>query len=171
MHQSCQTRMSITLSDAEPLRVVPQAGVKGSWGGILKGALFLLVWSCGQPDCLAAASKDLGCVERMKIPGYSFIARRSPKGGTVRAVVTVGSAGKAGSIDFGTSDANLAEEVRGYLSSETKYSEGCEGKTVELLFTFRLEGEAEWTPPVFFEFRPPNHFIIKSRPRKPEYSR
>jgi hypothetical protein len=110
---------------------------------------------------------DLGCIKEMSVPYYSHVARRSTKGGTVRAVVTIGPSGKAAKIDTDTADPNLAEEVRIFLSEATTYNEGCADKQVELVFTFRLEGDAEWTPPVFVKFAPPNHFIIISRPKKP----
>ena len=83
------------------------------------------------------------------------------------ASVLLGKDGRAARIDTITSDSNLGEEVRFYLSHGTTYSPDCEGKTIDLKFTFELEGEPEWDPPVFVKFRPPNHFIITSRPRKP----
>jgi hypothetical protein len=101
------------------------------------------------------------------VPGYTHVARRSEKGGDVRAVVGVGKSGKAGNIETVAADPNLAEEVLNYLTYATTYDEACVGKKVEILFTFRLEGEAEWTPPVKVRFQPPNHFVIRSRPRRP----
>ncbi|HEV1287229.1 MAG TPA: hypothetical protein VNU44_18055 [Bryobacteraceae bacterium] len=117
------------------------------------------------PSCACAA--DLGCIREMSVPTYSHVARRSATGGTVRAVVTIGPSSKAGKIEISGAESNLAEEVRIILDGATSYEEGCAGKQVELIFTFRLQGDPEWTPPVFVRFAPPNRFIIISRPKKP----
>jgi len=81
--------------------------------------------------------------------------------------VTVGPSGKAKEVDTGDADPNLAEEVRIFLKGATTFAEACTEQKVEVFFTFRLEGEPEWTPPVWVKFQPPNHFIIISRPKKP----
>ncbi len=65
-----------------------------------------------------------------------------------------------------TSDPDLAQEVRGYLTHETTYDKACKGKRVEFVFTFRLEGTPEYTPLVWVKFQPPNRFVIVSRPQK-----
>ena len=116
---------------------------------------------------LFAAPAGLECVEEITLPRYTYVARRAPTGGTVRALVTIGRLGKAGEVTFVSSDPDLAQEVRNYLGSSTTYKEACEGKQIELLFTFKLEGESELDPPVWIRSRPPNHFLIVSRPRKP----
>ena len=124
-------------------------------------------WTVFAPHAVFGAPSDLGCIKDLMVPRYNLYARRSATGGTVKAIVTIGSSTKPAKIELQATDQDLAEEVRAYLTRETTYSEACEGKLVELLFTFRLEGEAEWDPPVFVRFQPPNHFIIISRPKKP----
>lgn len=103
------------------------------------------------------------------VPSYTSVARRSPAGGTVKAVVTIGPTGSAGKVDVGESDANLGEEVRNFLTRETAYSQKCFGKRVVLFFTFRLEGNPEPNPPVFVRFEPPNRFMIISRLQSPDF--
>jgi hypothetical protein len=109
----------------------------------------------------------MDCVKELMVPRYNLSSRRSATGGTVSVSVLVGSDGRPAKIDAIASDSNLAEEVRAYLLHETTYSEACAGKVIDFKFTFELKGEPEWDPPVFVKFRPPNHFIIVSRPRKP----
>jgi len=114
-----------------------------------------------------AAAQNVDCIEELRVPRYNLSSRRSATGGTVAASILVGEGGRPARIDTVTPDSNLADEVRFYLSHGTTYLEGCAGKLIELKFTFELAGEAEWDPPVFVSFRPPNHFVITSRPRKP----
>jgi hypothetical protein len=114
-----------------------------------------------------ASAADLACIKELGIPSYSHTARRAPEGGTVRAVVKIGPLGRAAKIETNGANPDLAEEVRNFLSEATTYKEGCANKRVELIFTFQLEGDPEWTPQVFVRFAPPNHFTIVSRPKKP----
>jgi hypothetical protein len=107
------------------------------------------------------------CIKEMELPGYSFVARRVPKGGTVRAIVKIGKNGKPIAISTPNSDENLAEEVRDKLTDTTSYLESCQGKIVELLFTFRLEGKPVGNPATTVRFQPPNRFIIISEPLSP----
>ena len=113
------------------------------------------------------AAADLGCIKDIELPRYSFLARRSPQGGTVRAIVRIGENGKAEGISTPSADENLASEVRNVLMDETSYQTSCRGKSVELLFTFRIEGEPATYPFMTYHFEPPNHFTIVSEPKKP----
>lgn len=47
--------------------------------------------------CGLLGAADLECIKDMELPHYSFLARRSPLGGTVRAIVKIGQNGKANS--------------------------------------------------------------------------
>ena len=114
------------------------------------------------------AAQNLACLKELMVPRYNLTARRSRSGGTVSVAVLIGEHGRPSRIDAVASNSDLADEVRFYLSNGTTYSEGCDGKVIDLQFTFELTGEPEWDPPVFVKFRPPNHFIIMSRPRKPD---
>jgi len=117
--------------------------------------------------CQCCQGQSLDCIAEMTVPRYSLSSRRSTRGGDVAATVSIGVDGRPSSIDLRSDDTNLAEEVQVFLSRHTTYASNCAGKKVELMFTFRLEGEAEINPPVWVRFRPPNHFIIVSRPRLP----
>lgn len=114
-----------------------------------------------------ANGQSLDCITEMMIPRYNLSSRRSRAGGDVTAKITIGSVGRIAAIELEAADRDLADEVRAYLTNETQYSDRCQGKQVEIKFTFKLEGEPEVNPPVFIYFRPPNHFVIVSRPQKP----
>jgi hypothetical protein len=46
----------------------------------------------------------MGCVKEMMVPNYSYVARRTAKGGYVRAKVTIGSSGKLSKIQMDGAD-------------------------------------------------------------------
>ena len=117
---------------------------------------------------LTAAEPTLDCIEEIEMPRYTYVAKRSP-GGTVRAIITVGNAGKALRIALDTSDEDLALEVRGTILEDTKFKRSCRGLKVTLVFTFKLEGEPSDDPTVTVHFRSPNHFTLTTQPRKPHY--
>jgi hypothetical protein len=126
----------------------------------------MTIFLLGQGWALRAAA-GLDCVKEIELPQYSFIARRSPAGGTVRAIIKIGHNGKPVTISMPKADDNLAEEVRGTLTDGTLYVESCAGQEVELVFVFRLEGKPADTPFTTFRFQPPNRFVIISEPKKP----
>ena len=131
-----------------------------------KAQYFLLILFCYCFSAFGAEPAGMACIKEMMVPDYTAVARRSPTGGTIKATISIGRNGEADRVDTSGSDPDLADVVRGYLSKAATYSTGCQGKQVHLVFTFRLEGAPELTPPVFFAFRPPNHFVIISRPQK-----
>ena len=92
------------------------------------------------------AQDGMGCIKEMMVPTYTNVARRSAKGGEVRAGVTIGWQGVVNEISTGKADENLAQEVRNFLSTSTTYGPRCQGKKVALVFAFSLEGEAEPNP-------------------------
>jgi hypothetical protein len=137
----------------------------GNSGTLMDNATLCLLFSAAACSG-ASASAGLECVKALELPRYSFIARRAPQGGTVRAVVKLGASGGPTAILTPGADANLAAEVREALTEETRYLDSCRGKELELVFTFRLEGEAREYPETRVEFQTPNQFIITSQPKK-----
>jgi hypothetical protein len=129
---------------------------------VLAVTCFLLIPEKGRAD-----SAGIECITEMSLPRYTHTARRSRTGGTVRATVTVGQHGIPAKVETISPDPDIAEEVTKYLTKATTYSATCSGKLVQVIFTFTLEGEPEFDPPVWIRFRPPNHFLIFSTPRKP----
>ncbi|HME10016.1 MAG TPA: hypothetical protein VKG25_23360 [Bryobacteraceae bacterium] len=115
---------------------------------------------------MSLAASGLECVVDLGIPQYTYLARRS-LGGDVTAYVRVGKHGKVASIRTPGADVNLAKEVELGLRYDTTYLESCKGQEVDIVFTFRLEGEPEDDPSTHIRFLPPNHFVLISHPRKP----
>ena len=111
------------------------------------------------------AVANIDCIRDMGLPTFTSIARRAHVGGTVVAVVTAGSSGKAALISVSGPQKDRGEEVKMFLEDETTYRSSCAGKQIRLLFEFRLEGVPEQSPVTKVRFRPPNQFVIISAPR------
>jgi hypothetical protein len=115
----------------------------------------------------AEQRSGMECISEITIPQYLNAARIAGPG-TVNALVKVGAKGKASQIDIHSENHWLAEEVDYYLRRLTSYSETCEGKNLNLVFTYILDGEPAYRPRLIVRFRPPNHFLLISRPVKTE---
>src|SRR5580704_2760349 len=126
--------------------------------------LFTALTGAQATKCLAA--DRLICIKEMGIPWYTHVARRS-SGGDVTARVRVGAHGKAASILTPGADLNLAKEVEQFLMIDTSYLESCEGQELEVVFTFRFEGQPANQPWTHVRFLPPNHFILITQPNNP----
>jgi hypothetical protein len=117
--------------------------------------------------CELGTAADMRCIKDIELPHYGFVARRNPKGGDVRAIVSIGPNGKAKIVSTPNADQNLATEIRDTLVDGTSYLASCNGEDLEILFTFRLEGKPAVYPFTSVHFEPPNHFIVISEPKKP----
>jgi len=111
---------------------------------------------------------DLSCIEELAVPKYSGAAR-GVLGGTVVATVKVGEAGRARSVKFHSPNQALLTGLYEDLIDRTTYSPQCSGRTVEIVFTLRLEGEEAEEAETIVRFKPPNHFIFISRPAMPNF--
>ena len=117
---------------------------------------------------LPVDAQNIDCIVELMVPRYNLSSRRAVGGGTVVARILIADDGRPSKIDIESADNNLADEVRAYLTNSTKYAASCAQKQIEIKFTYRLEGAPEYNPLVFVQFRPPNHFVITSRPLKPQ---
>ena len=115
---------------------------------------------------VAPAYGQLECITQIELPSYSFVARMS-LGGDVTAFVRVGPRGKVASIRMPGADQSLDREVEATLREDTLYDSHCSGRQIEVVFTFRLEGDFVDDPHTRIEFAPPNHFILISQPHRP----
>ena len=106
------------------------------------------------------------CVAEIE-PEFGLAARRSP-GGTVKAVVQLDKGARIQSITTSGADIDLAQQVRTILA-DTSFHRSCEGKSVEIVFTFQLEGTPTNHPKTTLRFRPPNHFVLITQPRLLHY--
>lgn len=132
--------------------------------GMIRGVFLLLAVLLAAAQGEAQSRTDTSCIEEVTVPQGMFLARSSPGGGTVVARVLIGGGGNPASIEIQGDDDILERAVRLYLGQKAKFLATCLGETVELKFTLEVKGEAVYNPPLFVRFRPPNHFVLVTRP-------
>jgi hypothetical protein len=126
-------------------------------------ALWAVLFATG--ETFAQTSPDnMQCVTEIEVPRYSWVARGAIHDtGTVTIDLRIGRSGAMEDIQTKGPDQRLIKEVTSFLEAGAKFSPSCEGKRVQMLFTFRMEGEPTHYPFTRFTFRPPNHFIVTSQ--------
>ena len=112
-------------------------------------------------------STGLACIKEMLLPGYGSIARKAKQTGSVTANVTIGQIGDISDLKTTSPDPFLAQEVEVFLRYNTRFRQDCSGKTVQVIFTFALEGHPVPDPTVRVTFKGPNEFVIRSQPQAP----
>jgi hypothetical protein len=113
-----------------------------------RGDDLLLSWNPELPAVTSAITRMLlieaGSDQRNLVLGPEELRSGrliyTPAAGQVNIRLHEREANSSSESDFGRGVAN-----------ESKFSASCKGKSVEIFFTFRLEGEAEASPPVFCE--------------------
>lgn len=136
----------------------------------LRSLLLALVTLWGGEQALSLQSDnfdELACVTSLELPTRGFLAATSSSSGTVHARIEIGLSGRASRIELSGANPLLQGEVRVGLN-QSRFSEKCSGKQVELLFQFTLEGSPTDTlrPPAV-RFLPPNRFELVFRRLKP----
>lgn len=87
--------------------------------------------------------------------------------GHVDAWVKIGGRGRPDSVKIEASAKILGYPIEFLLRHSTEYSAECSGETVHFTFTYVVEGEVADILLWKVQFRPPDHFMIVSRPLKP----
>lgn len=124
-----------------------------------KALLLAIVLTAGADAQISQADSNVACVERLKIPAYPALANAARIQGTITATISLSSheisvsaASNAGPI--------LSSAVKQAIG-ESKFRTDCAGKTVTLIFEFKL-GASGSDEKHFFES--PNKFLILSKP-------
>jgi hypothetical protein len=111
----------------------------------------------------------IGCVERLRVPGYSAAARQAGAEGTITSKVVLAADASAELI---TSEfQSKTQTAIGWLMQlvdqsirEATFRPGCGGETLTLVFNFRIEGRPSDNPQQSVSFGYPNHFWIVTEP-------
>ena len=111
---------------------------------------------------------NVACIERLQMPAYSAL---SGSEGTVTASVVLSARGSVEEVR--TQLASKTEKVVGVLihSVEQAVREGtfrsyCGGKTITLVFDFKIAGQPSGNPKQSVAFGYPNRFSIVTEPAK-----
>jgi len=105
------------------------------------------------------ADSNLACVERLQIPGYPALANAARIQETITATVRLSSYGVlAATASHG--EPMLSSAVEQAIGA-SKFRTDCAGKTVTLIFEFKLGADRSDEKHIF---QPPNRFLILSKP-------
>jgi hypothetical protein len=140
--------------------------IKGSrlFGFGLSG---MTLWLGSQAVGQDTPTKDLSCIENLKIPIYQHLARDARASGTVRALVEISPKGSAASVKVeGTGARILKAGVEATIES-ARFGISCTGQTLEINFIYRLEGKPSAEPINQIYFNAPNTFEVVSTPAIP----
>jgi len=113
----------------------------------------------------------ISCVERIQPPAYPLLAIQSRSEGTVAASVVVSPRGLLEELrtDFTSKTPKvtgaLIQAVEASVRGAT-YRYSCGGKTVTLLFDFKIDGTPSENPKQTVAFGYPNKFWIVTEPGK-----
>ena len=96
-----------------------------------------------QPD--SRGSRNLSCVDRIKVPAYPVLAQQARISGTVTATVVLSSTAHPERVDINVT--TNVTHAKGVLMSpveaaigEARFNSACGGRTVELVFVFEING-------------------------------
>jgi hypothetical protein len=110
---------------------------------------------------------DMSCIVSLELPTTGLLAPRAEDSGTVRAVVHIGEAGHPSKVDLMGGNKGLQGDVQVAMKL-SDFAPDCEGRTLEFVFAFTLEGPPTHTRiPPGVTFKPPNRFDLVFRRLKP----
>jgi len=130
-------------------------------------AIFLIAGlKIGTAQTLVEPNTNIACVERIQIPAFPPLARMARVEETINAAVLLSSRGSVRAISTGKGHPLFLPSVEGVIRAATFHSE-CAGKTVTLVFDFRLAGLGSEQPMQSVTFGAPNKFSITVKPLPP----
>ncbi len=106
------------------------------------------------------------CAVNLVLPRFGPASRVAGSGGPVVATFNIDRNGYAVQLKLSGGEDQHRSEVSTYLR-ESKFAPRCAGRTLEMRFSFVINGEALLYPTSWVEFESPNHFSILTRPVKP----
>lgn len=105
-------------------------------------------------------SGDLFCVSSLELPTHGLLAARAPRSGIVKALVLIGPRGIPSDVFFTSDDTALEREVQIAINL-SRFKRSCQGRKVELVFSFELtEPATDSILPPEVRFLPPNRFEL-----------
>ena len=116
-------------------------------------------------------SFNIACVERIPMPAYPILARQSQIEGTISASVVLSPQASVQLIT--TEFASKTPKVTGVLIRtveaairEAVFRAACGGKTLSLIFDFKISGHASDNPKQSAAYGYPNKFWVVTEPEK-----
>lgn len=136
-------------------------------------AVFIACLGIATAQVSPAFESNAACLERFEIPSYPPIARQARIEGTITATLRVSSNGSAETIatDFASQLSGSKMAVSPTVEKairEARFLPECTGKTVTLIFDFKIAGPPTNSPRQSISFGAPNRFWIVSEPQSPQ---
>jgi hypothetical protein len=106
------------------------------------------------------------CVDNLILPIDGMLARSAGgSSGPIIVSLHIGEGGRLGATTFEGGGERFQEQITQALKL-SRFSAGCSGKTLRLVFSFDIEGEPTDQPGVWYSFSSPNRFTLHTHPRK-----
>jgi hypothetical protein len=114
----------------------------------------------------AQAQNPMDCVREITMPNtYFFVSPLIPA--TIEVHITIGTNGKALSVDYGNAKPTFRTELDEYFIGTARYVEACAGKTINFTVRYVVEGQRTSIHSSEVRFKPPNEIIIVCHPLEP----
>jgi hypothetical protein len=105
---------------------------------------------------------NISCIDRLQMPTFPALARKARVQGTINAVVVLSPQGSVQTMNT-KGHPLLVPSVEDIIRT-AKFRSDCGGKTVTLVFDFRLAGSGSQQPMQSVSFGAPNRFWIAVQP-------
>jgi hypothetical protein len=144
--------------------------------------VYLLLLSCALIRA-ADITRDMACFKRIDLPLKLVPSSdERPRDGqwypiplegstlefseqSVVALITAGPLGRVSRIDVSGGATGTRANLKAHLEHAVEVEPACAGRTLELVFTFRIGGIVSRRPRTEVFFQGPNHFIIQKEPQ------
>jgi hypothetical protein len=130
------------------------------WRTAFLGFVFVM-GSCGAPG-MRAGDLGFGCVDRMTLPVYGGLVWQGQITGTATARIAVNLQGRSSDVKVESPHEALTLWIAGAIR-RTSFRRECNGRTIELIFKYKLEGPPRAAPDNQIVFRYPGglrHFHL-----------
>ena len=112
------------------------------------------------------AESPMDCVREITMPNsYLFVSPLIPA--TIQVHVSIGTKGKARSVDYDNPSPNFRVQLDRYFSETAVYAESCAGKTIDFTIRYIVEGKPSGVHSSEVRFKPPNDITVVCRPLIP----
>jgi hypothetical protein len=118
--------------------------------------LLAIVLTPGAEAQTSPADSNVACVGRLNIPAYPALASAARIEGTITATIRLSS--HEVSVAAGPNAGPILSSAVERAIGESEFRTNCIGKTVTLIFEFKLGTDEKHF------FQPPNKFLILSKP-------
>ena len=132
---------------------------------VARAVLGLLALAASGPNGFISGEErpGLSCIKEMEVPVYRSLPWLAQETGTVMARIALNTGGKPSDISIESPHKALTGWVTAWLR-KSSFLPACGGQTIQLTFTYRLEGERRELPDNRIVIKFPGIFEITAHP-------